>query len=271
MVFKKLMIGAAAVTVASGFVFGRDLFSYLRTGASSVRSAIKAEVPIEFEMQRARNLVEHLVPDIRQCMHVVAEQQVDIEHRDQALAAKLKNLDEQKQALLSLRSDLGSGRSVFTYASRSYTSEEVQRDLACRFERFKAAEESLAADQKILAARKQHLTANQDKLNGMMQAKKDLEVKLEQLQARLETIRAAETVSTLAIDDSQLSQAKQLIGELNKQLDVKQKMLDAEGKFSGLIPTQDVTPPSPVPSDITNQIDAYFAPSNEAASVVQGR
>jgi len=267
---KKVLIGTAAAAVLGGFVFGRDLCSYLRTGASSLRQAVKSEVPIEFEIQRARNLVEQLVPDIRHCMHVIAEQQVDVEHLQKAIAQKQTDIGRQREALVSLRNDLGSGRSVFVYASRSYSANDVKRDLAARFERFKAAEEILSADQKILAAREQNLMANQEKLQGMLQAKKDLEVKLEQLQARLETIRAAEAVSTLAIDDSNLSHARTLIAELNKQLDVKQKMLDAEGKFTGLIPVE-APAVEPTTETICEQIDAYLNSVPTDAAVAQGQ
>lgn len=266
---KRILVGTALVAVLGGFVFGRDLFSYLRTGAASLRQAVKAEVPIEFELQRARNLVEQLVPDIRRCMHVIAEQQVEVEHLQQQIARKEEELSKQRDALVSLRNDLGSGRSVFVYANRTYTPQEVKQDLAARFERFKAAEEILAADRKILAAREQNLAANQEKLQGMLQAKKELEVKLEQLQARLETVRAAETVSTLTFDDSQLSQARKLIAELNKQLDIKQRMLDAEGKFTGLIPVENENVDNP--EDICQQIDAYLNPQPaETTQVAQG-
>jgi chromosome segregation ATPase len=254
---KKLVLGSAVAVAVGTFVFGRDVFSYLRTGFHSVREAVKSEVPIEFEIQRARTMVDQLVPDIRQCMHVIAEQQVDIEHLTANLAKKESEISKQREALLTLRADLGSGKAAFVYAGRTYQANDLKRDLATRFERFKAAEEILAADRKILAAREQTLQANREKLDGMLQAKKELEVKLEQLQARLQTVRAAETVSTLAIDDSNLSHARTLIAELNKQLDIKEKILDAEGKFSGLIPVKTTSTPA-VPDDIGQQIDTYF-------------
>src|SRR5438105_4673733 len=137
MFLKKILIGSAIAVVAGGFVFGRDAASYLRTGASSIRHAVKAEVPVEFEIARARNLVEELVPDIRRCMHVIAEQQVDVEHLQQSIARKDCEIGKQKDALMSLRTDLGTGKHVFVYASRSYTQDEVRRDLSVRFERFK--------------------------------------------------------------------------------------------------------------------------------------
>src|SRR5262245_25551102 len=85
---KKALIGTGVLMVMGAFVFGRDVFSYARTWGASVRNAVKAEVPIEFEVQRAREMVEKIVPDIRECMHKIAEQQVDIEHRTREVAQR---------------------------------------------------------------------------------------------------------------------------------------------------------------------------------------
>jgi predicted nuclease with TOPRIM domain len=260
--FKKILIGSVIAIGLGTFVFGREAFSYLRTGCRNVQNAVKSEVPVEFEIERAKTLVDQLVPDIRQCMHVIAEQQVDIEHLTAALGRKEGELGKQKEAILALRGDLDSGKSIFTYASRKYSTTDVKRDLATRFERFKAAEEILAADRQILTAREQTLVANREKLDSLMQAKKELEVKLEQLQARLHTVRAAEAVSHLAIDDSNLSHARKLIDDLNKQLDVKQRVLDAEVKFTGLIPVEKAEPTAP--ANLTEQIDAYFSTDKSA-------
>ena len=262
---RKTILGLGLAGLVGVFVLGHEAVSYVRTGCQNIRNSVKAEVPIEFEMERARTMVDQLVPDIRQCMHVVAEQQVDIERIHEQLIAKESDLGKQKQAIMALRTDLSSGKGAYVYARFSYSADDVKRDLSARFERFKAAEEVLAADRKILSAREQTLVANREKLDSMMQAKKDLEVKLEQLMARIHTVKAAETVSKLAIDDSNLSHARKLIAELNKQLDVKQKMLDVEGKFVGLIPVDTIAPPVAV--DLDKQIDAYFTRQVEEDAV----
>jgi hypothetical protein len=264
---KKALIGTGIATALAVFVFGKDVFSYARTSASSVRDAVKSEVPIEFEIERARKVVENLMPDIRHCMHVTAEQQVDIEHLTADIARKEDELGRQKGQILALRTDLASGKETFQYASRKYTSDEVKRDLATRFERFKAAQEALARDKQILVAREKALQANQKKLDDMFVAKQNLEVQLEQLDAKLKTIQAAETVSELEIDDSQLSQAKTLIKQLNRELDVRQTKLDNEGKFTGLIP---VDAADVVPSNIGEQIDEYFGPEKTEAETEAG-
>ena len=263
----KALVTAAIVTVGGYLIFERDAFSYLRTWGASVRESVKGEVPIEFEVERAREMVEKLVPDIRDCMHVIAEQQVDIEYRAAEIASKENGMVRQRSNILTLRGDLDSGNSTFEYASRRYSCDDVKRDLALRFERYKTAEDSLRRDRQIVAAHQKSLIANEQKLDALLVSKQELEVKIEQLEARLKTVRAAEAASTLEFDDSRLARAKKLIRELNKQLDVKEKELDTHGKFTGLIPVD--AQPEPSIEDVTIEIDAYFKKSvGEAPATV---
>ena len=62
---------------------------------------------------------------------------------------------------------------------------------------------------------------------------------------------------------------RRLIDELNKQLDVKQKVMDSEGKFSGLIPVD--VPVDTTTVNITDQIDAYFSHGPADAAAVADR
>ena len=263
---RKTLFGTAILVGLGALVFGRDVFSYARTCGSSVRDAVKSEVPIDFEVERARKMIETLVPDIRHSMHIIAEQQVDIEHLTAEMDRKSEELGSQKRAILALREDLTSGNSTFRYASRTYTADDVKRDLATRFERFKVAEETFQRHDQILRAREKALAANQKKLEGMLVSKQDLEVQIEQLEARMKALQAAETVSTLELDHSQLARAKKLIRELNKQLDVKERVLDAEGKFTGLIPVESKAG-AESSADIALRIDEYFGSETEATVV----
>jgi chromosome segregation ATPase len=258
---KKVLIGAAAAAVLSTLVFGRDALSYVKTFGCSARDAIKAEVPLEFEIQRARDMVGNLVPDIRKCMHVIAEEEVNVEHLSKDIARAETDLGKQKDEILALRRHVDHGQ-AYQYASRTYSPNEVKRDLACRFERYKTAEATVASKRQILAAREKSVDAAREKLDGMLASKRDLEVQIENLDARLKTVQAAQTASSVVLDDSQLARAKKLIGDLNKQLDVAQKMLDADGKFTGLIP---VDTSAQVPEDLPSQIDEYFGKGSKPA------
>jgi len=260
--FKKAFLAAGAVLIVSTLVFGRDAISYMRTACASTRQAIKGEVPIEFELQRARDMVANLVPDIRKCMHVIAEEEVGLEHLSRELAQHDSKLSQQKQEILAMRSDLNQEQSTYRYAGRTYTSQDVRRDLAQRFERYKTAEATVASKQQILAAREKSVVAAREKLQGMLSAKRDLEVQIENLDARLRTLQAAQTAHSVQIDDSQLARAKKLIGDLNKQLDVAQRLLDSEGEFTGVIP---IDTAADIPEDLSRQIDDYFDSDSDSA------
>jgi len=261
-ILKKALFGAAAAAILTTLVFGRDAISYVKTFGTSARDAIKSEVPIEFEIQRARDMVGNLIPDIRKCMHVIAEEEVNVEHLNQDIARADVDLNKQKADVLTLQRDVDQSRPVYQYASRTYSPNDVKRDLACRFERYKTAEATLASKRQILSAREKSVVAAREKLEGMLTSKRDLEVQIENLDARLKTIQAAQTATNVQLDDSQLARAKKLIGDLNKQLDVAQKMLDTEGKFAGLIQVE-TTPV--VPEDLSAQIDDYFGRGNLAS------
>lgn len=260
---KQAIYGVAALGALASFVFGRDVLSYARTWGNTVRQTMKSEVPVEFEVARARELVENLVPDIRNVMHVIAEQEVDVESLTAELNRKKTELVSQKDAIQTRTGDLKSGQASFVYASQTYSSDQIRNDLAKRFDRFKMAEETHKREQQVLEARQKALVANREKLDNLLAAKSDLELQLEQLEARLKMVQAAETVSTVSIDDSELTRAKKLIRELNKQIDVREKVMASDGKLTDLIP---VEAKHTAPKDLESQIEAYFTPKDQTSA-----
>ena len=264
---KKVVLGTGLAVALSTFVFGTDVFSYLRTGAGSVRQAVRAEVPLDFEIARARQSVEEIIPEIEQVMHVIAEQQYDLERRDVQIAAREESLVQQKQAILALRTDLDANKANYVYAGRNYDQQDVRQDLAHRFERFKTAEQTLQRDHKVTDARRRALAANEEKLDNMLSVKKDLAVQIENLEARLAAVDATEAISELHIDDSSLSRAKELISELDRRIGTREKLLSNETRFTGEIPveadrqSQDAAARADA---VESEVDAYFGAGPQA-------
>ncbi|HEV7998327.1 MAG TPA: hypothetical protein VGP63_00515 [Planctomycetaceae bacterium] len=262
---KKLVIGTGAAALLGSLIFGRDVVSYGRTAWSATRDAVKREVPLEFEIERARTAVCQLDPTIKHTLKTIAEQQVDIEHMNKQIAQRTDDLQTAKDQMLTLKHDLDSGKSTFRYASIEYSVADVKRDVRTRFERYKAAEAMLERDRRIQKSRSQALFAHEKQLDQMLTQKKDLEAQVEQLEARLQTIRAEQSVSAPEIDESALSNVKRLIAEVNKQLDVQEKLLDSSGKFgTGLIPVD--TKPAVELGNVTAEIDEYFKPAQDKKS-----
>ena len=78
------MSGLAAV----GFLlFGRHLSSYVRTSISLVTDSVKQAVPLDFEINRARNEVKNIMPEIRKNMQTIAKEEVEVDRLQQEIGA----------------------------------------------------------------------------------------------------------------------------------------------------------------------------------------
>ena len=233
---KKAILAGIGICLVGAVFFGRDAFSYFRTTAGRMKDTVRSSVPLDFEIDRARRMVKELVPDIRKNMHVIAKEEVEVEQLRKQIAQTATRLNKERGELVRLKDDLSSGNGVFHYAGRSYSATQVKCDLANRFERFKTTDATLASLKDIEQARVRSLAAAREKLEGMLAAKRKLEVDVEHLEARLKMVEAAQTTSDYAFDDSRLSRVKELITDLRTRLDVAERLTSAEGAFHGEIP-----------------------------------
>ena len=142
---RKLVVTVAAIAVLGGFFFGRDAYSYVATAAGWVKDSVRNSVPVEFEIERARKLVKELVPDIRRNMHVIAQEEVEVERADKQIEELDSRLEGERGEMLRLKTDLSGDKSEFEYGSRKYTADEVKTVLARRFERYKTHEVKLTS------------------------------------------------------------------------------------------------------------------------------
>jgi hypothetical protein len=73
---KKSLMAVGGLSLLMVLFFGRDAASYVRTSFGWMKDTVRSQVPVEFEIERARRMVKNLVPDIRQNMHVIAQEEV---------------------------------------------------------------------------------------------------------------------------------------------------------------------------------------------------
>ena len=220
-----------------GWLFGRDAASYIGTSAGLVTSSVKNSVPLSFEIDRARKMVKDLVPDIRRNMHVIAQEEVEVERLEKQIAQADTSLDHDRGELVRLKDDVAAGRpSLRISRPHLLAACRCKTDLANRFERYKTHDATRASLKDILAARRKSLDAARQKLEGMLAARRQLEVDVENLEARLKMVEVAQTTSDCHFDDSQLGRAKELIGDLRARLNVAERMLTVESDLHDEIP-----------------------------------
>jgi hypothetical protein len=255
---KKLVVASAVGLLLGALFFGRDVFSYMGTTVGWVKDSVKDSVPIEFEIERARKMVKNLVPDIRKNMYTIAKEEVELQRLNRQIGDIESKLAVDKQGILKLKGDLATGDDVFQYASHKYSRDDVKADLSNRFERYKINEATMASLREMAQARTRSLEAARARLENMIAQKRQLEVEVENVEARLKMVEAAKTTADYNFDDSRLGRVKELLADLHTKLEVTEKLVNSEVRFGGEIPVVE-----PVADNIVDQVTEYFAGDSE--------
>lgn len=252
---KKMILGSGllAILTTTG-VIGLPVLSYARTGVSWMRQSAGDAMPLEWELKRARQMVTDLTPEIERAAKQIAVEKVQVARLEKQLANNQDKLAKSQQDIERLRGDLESGNVAYTYAGRTYTSTQVKTDLGVRFKRHKtcaATNEKLAH---MLDARRASLAAANERLDAMLGSRRQIEVEVENLQARLASLRVSQTASEMTIDDSQLSQTRSLLDDIAARIEVEEETMHVDAEYFGGI---DLDQPSE--ENLLGEIASYFS------------
>lgn len=256
MLKKSAYVGGAAVLLLV-LLFGGDAWSYLRTGVRNTHAAVSDQIPIEFQLERARNMIKDLDPEIAKNMRIIAKEEVEIASLKEELKGLDTKLTKSEREVLRLTSDLKSNNS-FVYAGKSYTSEQVKLDLENRFNRHKALKSTVDSLSKVVAKREQGLGAAQEKLAAMQAAKGQLEADVAELAARYKMVEVAQSSSHFKFDNSVLSRAQECVKDIGTRIKVAENLVNADTAPLGEINLEDKQQ-----KDITEEVTRFFHGADE--------
>ncbi|MBN1345039.1 MAG: hypothetical protein JXQ73_20260 [Phycisphaerae bacterium] len=257
MVLKSVKIGAiglAGFCLIGGFIFGADLLSYVSSSARSVQSAVKDAVPVEFELKRARDLLEDIIPEMQANVRLIAQEEVEVAGIKADVERHQNATSRERLAVATLRDALNAPRATVTLAGRTYRRDQVKAELARRFDGLKEAELVLGGKQRLLDTRQKSLKAAMQMLDRTRSQKARLETQIEGLDAQYRLVKAASVGSRFHVDHSKLAQTEKLIRDIKKRLDVAERILSHEARFVEPIPVDTISE-----EDLIAQVDDHLS------------
>jgi len=250
------VLGTAAALLVGGLVFGRDLASYLRSSSRAMSDVMKDNVPIEFQLRRARDLLDDIVPEMQANIRAIAEQEVEIASLRGEIEENTKALAEQKASVGKVRDCLARPGEAFAVGHISYTRDELKDDLSRRFERTKEAEMVLAGKKRLLSNREKSLAAAMQLFEKTRGQRAMLENQIAALESQHKMVQLASVGSGVQVDHSKLAQTEQLIAQIKKQLDVSERVLAHKAKFV----ESTIAIENPVnEQELLSEVDSYLA------------
>ena len=249
---KKVLIGTGLAALALGLLFGVKAPSYVTTAFHKVRHDAQRAVPVEFEIQRAREAVAALEPAMQDNLENIIRTEVDIQYLEKEIAGTRDNLDREKREMVALRDDLKLGE--YRVGSTSYTPEEIKADLARRFDRYTYGKQILEKKESVLKSRRRSVAAARDQLRKMADQKQTLLAQIEAIEAKLKQIEATRTTDEFNLDDSSLARARADVSELEKRVEVMARYASERGKIADKSVPVSLEPGR----DVVKEIDAEF-------------
>lgn len=253
-VIKFGFLGLVGVGVVGVVLFGREANSYFHSSYKSLREAAQESVPIEFQLRRARDMVEQIIPEMHANIRLIAQEEVEIGALQADIEESTGALADEQTRMKKLRCALDTETPQFTFAGLNYTRRQVKEDLARRFDRVKEAEIILAGKQRLLETRQQSAYAAQQMLERTRSQKVQLEDQIEALASQHRLIAAASVGSRVQFDHSKIAQTEKLIGDIRKRLDVAERVLAHEATFIQPIMIDVIEE-----KDLLSQVDAYLS------------
>jgi peptidoglycan hydrolase CwlO-like protein len=262
-------IGIGAVVVAAGLLVlnSSGLGSYVGTAFGKLRSCCKAQVPLEFEVERLRYQVNQLVPDMKKHLKGIVEEEVAIENLREEITITKGNLQNQKTKILAATRELENGATTISYDGRDLRAARVREKLDRDFRSYQRCEAELKSREKLLEARERSLEAARDQLESIKSQKEELEIQVAQLEAELKTVRLSQTRNKFQIDDSSLAQCKATLADIRTRLKVEKRLGELEGHFANTPMAEEV--PVKSTKDLTKEVKAYFTDPKDDGKVVE--
>lgn len=252
------LIGLAAFFVIGGFLFGPELFSYVSSSAKMTRDKVKNAVPIEFELQRAQCLLDEIMPEIHANIQMIAQEEVELANLKKEIQDNNKAIGDQKERVKKLRSALDENKDSYVFGNRTFGRQDVTDELAAQFENLREAELVLAGKEKLLQTREKSLAAGMQLLDKTKSQKRLLAAKIETLEGQHRLLKASAVSSGITIDNSKLAQTEKLLEQIKKRLDVAERVLTHESKFTQTLIVEQVTD-----KEVMSRVDDYFNKKNQ--------
>jgi len=257
---KRALLAGVIVGGFGALCFGTNFISYVRSSSRIIETKVRDNVPIEFELQRARHHLEDLVPEMHANLRLVAGEEVEVANLERELTREIESIATERASIRKLRTALDTRRANYSFGGREYLRDEVVEELSRRFEHLMTAEKLLEGKENLLRSRRHSLAAAVQRLDRTRTARLELAAQIEQLEAQFRLVQLQGNGGEFQLDQTQLAKTESVIGELKTRLEVAQRVLARKSRFVEMIPVSAVSE-----DHVVDRVDAYLRnPGDEA-------
>jgi len=252
-----------------GAIFlGRDVVSYATTLLGIARRGVKESVPLEFQLQRARDLGTGILRQLDTLVREFSENELSTEKlhtRIQEIGAS-GALPGLRDRLLELKAAVQGGGQVVRCGAEQLPRGDAERRLASLFHEYKARRDLLtylkaAYDQKCKSGQ-----AMRDRILSLRSEKEKLDADIERISAMVQMAKAADSGRGAVEAPENTAQIAEILNDVEERCQLIARTRENTEKL--LPPTCDDGGAQPV-QQLLPSIDAYLAKEEAPSATAQ--
>jgi chromosome segregation ATPase len=197
-------------------------------------------------------MVDEVIPEIHANIRLIAQDEVEIAGIKDDINHSSASLTEEQKRIRKLAELVQTGQTNYKIGEYQYTHEQLKEELSRRFEGYKEAEDVMNGKRRLLNARENSLQEAMKMLDRAKSQKAQLETQIALLEGRYQMLKNT-AGSDLQLDSSKLAQTEKVISEIKKRLDVAERVLAHEAKFTKPIPVDVIDE-----KDLVSEVNHYF-------------
>ncbi len=222
---KKAAFGAALLGVGTYLWFGTPAGSYGRTVYGETVRWIYGQVPLDFQIARAKQLLKETDPAIKSTIKGIAEERVRIAKLEKEVVALNQQLSTETGSMLALKTELQRDGKLqrVNFNGRNWDRKVAEKELVRKFEFCKATTETVKLKEKVIAARQEGLIAAEQKHDKLQSLRKQFEAQIEQLETQYKQLQVKEMAQNIRIDDTKLTELKECLDSISDTMNVEEE------------------------------------------------
>lgn len=259
---KKTLLVGGSVALVVALLFGTAVVPYAKSSWRNVQDRVQQAIPINAQIDAAREQIRDIGPEIRDMVAKVAKEKVAIGGLEKEISGLAAHIRDEETVIVNRREHLKGDLQHYVSKGRAYTNDQVRDDLQKRFDRLKSTQARLASMQQVMDARQAALDAAMAKLDETKAQRYELEVIVEELEARMRVVEVQQQANHLNLDTSQLSAARSMMNDIRARIEAAEQEASLLPKYIGEIPVET----NESSEDVEAQIDAYFSQNSSRVS-----
>ena len=249
-----LGLGAAGALAMTNAVWSGSVSTAWRKARTSIEQTISPE----FELERIRDQISRLTPDMNKNIEIIAEATVEVASLNRKIELVRAELDKRQTELLTLTEKIESGVKVVSWHGGN-PKDKLARDMKS----FKACEKDLATKQRLVEAKREAMESARRQLTTINESRQELEVMAAQYEAELANLREVQDRSKLVLNDSRLSEIRESFEKLRQRIDAEKVKAELAGQFTTAPAGEPVV--EATHQDVVQEVRDYFNKPRESA------